>query len=126
MNEKGEVGGNNFFIGKLLAGNRYLLAFDYYVLPSVKEGFPYAILEAMQTGLPIIATNVGGIPEIIKDGQNGLLVNPADPKSITNAIDYLMKNQGAADRLAKQAKIDVVKNFSLEKMLIETKRVYKN
>src|SRR3989338_1463671 len=117
---------NNFFIGKLLAGNRYLLAFDYYVLPSVKEGFPYAILEAMQTGLPIIATNVGGIPEIIKDGQNGLLVNPADPKSITNAIDYLMKNQGAADRLAKQAKIDVVKNFSLEKMLIETKRVYKN
>jgi len=64
----------------------YLVAADCFVLPSLKEGFGIAILEAMACGLPVIGTNVGGIPDIIKDGKSGILVEPKDPEAIAKAI----------------------------------------
>ncbi|MFA5022557.1 MAG: glycosyltransferase family 4 protein [Patescibacteria group bacterium] len=119
---------NNFFVlnGKEMNGNGkiYLKAFDLYVLPSVKEGFSYTILEAMQAGLPIIATKVGGIPEMINDNINGLLVKPADPNTLAQAIIDLLENKKLADQLGSQAKIDADKKFSLEKMTKETEKVY--
>lgn len=105
-------------------GYKYLLAFDIYTLPSVKEGFPFAILEAMQAGLPIIATSVGGIPEMIINGTNGLLVPPADPQALAEAIIKLLENKELAKKFGDQAKIDVAQNFSLEKMIAKTSEIY--
>ncbi|MFA6410059.1 MAG: glycosyltransferase family 4 protein [Candidatus Buchananbacteria bacterium] len=115
---------DRFFIGKVENGKNYLKAFDYYILSSVKEGFPYAILEAMQTGLPIVATNVGGIPEMISDKTNGLLVKSADPRALAQALTSLLQDKNLAAQLGNQAKLDVEKKFSLQKMLAETQKVY--
>jgi len=103
-----------------------LLAFDIFVLPSIKEGLPYTILEAAQAGVPIVATNVGGIPEIINNRVNGLLVKPADPENLAAAIVEFLENKKLAQDLANQTKIDFSQKFSLEKMLSETKRTYDN
>ncbi len=122
---------NNFFLlgNKFLKdkkeASRYLPAFALSVLPSVKEGFPFVILEAMQAGLPIVATCVGGIPEMIKDNESGLLVPPANPENLAQAIIKLLENKNLADQLGRQAKIDVAQKFSLEKMITRTKEVYR-
>jgi glycosyltransferase involved in cell wall biosynthesis len=70
--------------------------FDVAVLPSLSEGLPLAVLEAMSSGTPVIASRVGGIPEIIRDGQNGLLIPPRDVEALTHAINSLVDS--AADR----------------------------
>jgi len=117
---------NKFFLGKILNAKEYLLAFDIFVLPSVKEGFSYTILEAMQAGLPIVATRVGGIPEMIQDKINGLLVPPADSQALADAIIELLKNKNLAIQLGNQAKIDINQKFNLDKMVFATEKVYQD
>ncbi len=65
---------------------------DIFVLPSIIEGFGIVLLEAMSAGLPIVATNVGAIPELVKDGYNGILVPPRDMPSLAKAIDSLIRS----------------------------------
>ncbi|MBI3291042.1 glycosyltransferase family 4 protein [Candidatus Falkowbacteria bacterium] len=115
--------GSRFFLGEKLNGYRYLKAFDMYALPSVKEGFPYAILEAMAAGLPIVTTNVGGIAEMIND-KNGILVEPKSAEALAEAIIKLMENKNLAEELSRQARQDAAEKFYLEKMLRETEKVY--
>ncbi|MDO8601159.1 MAG: glycosyltransferase family 4 protein [bacterium] len=76
------------FVGQILPEGipEYLAMADCFVLPSLKEGFGIAILEAMAASVPVVATRVGGILDIIKDGETGILVEPKDPESIAQAI----------------------------------------
>jgi glycosyltransferase involved in cell wall biosynthesis len=76
-----------FVYGEALT-KRYQEA-DIFVLPSLSESFSMALLEAMASGLPVVATNVGGTPELVTDGENGFLVPPADPDSLSDAIERL-------------------------------------
>jgi glycosyltransferase involved in cell wall biosynthesis len=116
---------NNFRLpGALPQAYQYLPAFDVFALSSVKEGFSYTILEAMQAARPIVATAVGGTPEMIKDQENGLLVKPADPEVLAQAILKLIKNKDLAEKLGRQAKIDEDDKFCLEKMVAATKKIY--
>lgn len=126
-------------LGAVPKASSYLHQFHIFVLPSIKEGFPYSILEAMATGLPIVATSVGGIPEAIDslqfipspgDGEgkgeveaSGILVPPKNPRALAAAIIHLLENPNLARTLAQNAK-NKVKEFSLEKMLTETTAVY--
>ena len=102
----------------------YLKAFDIFVLPSIKEGLPYTILEAMAAQVPIITTNVGGIPEMIGDNVSGILIQPKNSQQLAEKILELINNPEIAQAMAQQARQKVVKEFSLEKMLQKTKRVY--
>ena len=79
---------------------------DLFCLSSEFEGFPIALVEAMATGLPCVATTVGGIPEIIVDGDNGLLVPPKDPAALGRAIGRVMADDVLATSLGKRAKED--------------------
>ena len=115
-----------FLPGELPDASRYLKMFDVFVLPSVKEGLPYAILEAMQSGRPIVATRVGGIPEMIEDQKNGLLVSPADPDELAQAITRLIDNKELASTLSQNAQQTLEQKFSFEKMVAETRNVYLN
>lgn len=71
---------------------RLLNSSDIFILPSYTEGLPISLLEAMSYKLPIISTPVGGIPEIVKDGENGLLIEPGDYESMYNAINIILNN----------------------------------
>jgi len=116
---------NNFFlIGEIPEAAQYLKAFDLFVLPSLKEGFPYVILEAMSAGLPIIASRVGGVPEMIEDKKNGLLVNPSQEKDLARKITLLLKNPSYRKKLSSQAKFTLEKNFLLSQMFSRTEKAY--
>ncbi len=77
------------FLGFVENPVRLFAAMDMFLLPSDWEGFPVSILEAMQAGVPIIATKVGGIPEMIRDQQDGLLIPPGTPDAISDAVNRL-------------------------------------
>ena len=76
---------------------------DLFVLPSLTEGCPQTLFEAMAYGLPIVATKVGGVPNLIKDEENGLLVRPENPQKMSRAIERLITDTALRDRLSKNA-----------------------
>lgn len=103
---------------------KYLPVFDYFVLPSVKEGLPYTILEAGLARVPIIASKVGGIPEIITDPSKGLLVAPANPLSLAQAMRRLAKDQDLSKQLSENNHKNILKNFNLDDTLRKTEEAY--
>lgn len=113
-----------FLLGKTQSAENLLKAFDLFVLPSAKEGFPYAILEAMAAGLPIVATSVGAIPEMIEDGKSGLIVPPKNPEALKIAIESLLNNETLRSSLGKSAEIEFNQKFSKEKMISEVRNLY--
>jgi len=103
---------------------RLLKAFDIFIFPSIKEGFPYALLEAGQAGLPVITTRVGGIPELITEGC-GILVEPKDVIGLTDAIRKLTTDLDLAHSLGKNLQQKVTHEYSLEKMVEKTFKTYR-
>ena len=73
------------FAGHRADVGELLPAFDLFVLPSLREGLPFAVLEAMSAGLPVVATRVGGVPEAVAEGVTGLLVPADDPDALADA-----------------------------------------
>ena len=90
-----------------------------FVLSSRKEAFGIVILEAMASQKPIVATSVGGVPDIIKSGMNGILVAPDDPEQLAEGILTLLNNKSFADTLAKKAFEDVVNKYMWSKVVSE-------
>jgi glycosyltransferase involved in cell wall biosynthesis len=103
---------------------KYLPAFDYFVLPSIKEGLPYTILEAGLAKIPVIASKIGGIPEIITNKQTGLLTTAANPLSLASAMRNLSKDNKLAQNLANNNYNNIINNFSLDKTLKKTEELY--
>lgn len=97
--------------------------YDIFILPSLKEGFPYAILEAMNAGTPIVATTVGEIPNILENEKTALLVEPANSTALTNAIQKLIDSPELRMTLATNAKKRLV-NFSFETMVEKHRQLY--
>lgn len=109
--------------GRIPDACKYLKAFDVFVLPSLKEGFPWIVLEAMAAELPIVATNVGALPEAIEEGKEGFLVKPKDSNVLAEKIKWLLENPQEAKVLGIQAKVKLVKEFSLRRMVQETEKL---
>lgn len=112
------------FKGYRSDARKYLLAFDIFLLPSKKEGLPYALLEAGMAGLPAIASNVGGIPEVIEDKVSGLLINPDNHMSIAASLDFLLNNPDERNNFAENLRADMHAHFALFMMIEKTKAVY--
>lgn len=105
-------------------GAALLPGFTIFVLPSVKEGLPYTIIEAMAAEVPVIATRVGGIPELIEHNKNGLLVEPRNPEALASAIDQLLHNRALCKQFTSVSHSKVSIEFSLEQMIKKTIEVY--
>ncbi|MFC1658436.1 glycosyltransferase family 4 protein [Candidatus Omnitrophota bacterium] len=97
---------------------------ELIVMPSLKEGMPFAILEAMAAKKPIIASRAGAIPDMIEDGIDGLLVEPGDVDGLRIAIESLLKNQEKATLLARNGYEKIKSRFSSRKMAEDYIRVY--
>lgn len=93
----------------------FLRELDIYVLSSRHEGLPIAVLEAMATGLPVVATRITAIPEIIDDGRTGILVPPGDPESMAAAIRDLAQDARKRRMLGDAAMAEVQKTYTIEK-----------
>ncbi len=121
--EKNNLHNTVILAGALPNAARCLKAFDLFVLPSVKEGWPYAILEAMAAEVPIVATRVGGIPEMLEPDR-GMLVPAADPKALTRAIAYMLVRPTAAQAATRRACLAATSKFTLSRMIERTRAVY--
>ena len=93
-----------------------LSTLDIFVLPSWSEGFGRANLEAMAAGLPIVSTNVGGIPEVVVDGESGILVPPHDPTALAEAIIRLAEDKNLRKKIGEAGRIRA-EDFSIHKMV---------
>lgn len=99
------------------------LSCDLFVLPSIMETFPLAILEAMYAGLPIVATRVGGIPEIIRDGVNGFLVPPKDSEQLYYKCLQLLRDKRMRDEMRRN-NIETAKSYTWSKIASSTQALY--
>lgn len=113
-----------FLLTGRLDGAKLLKAFDIYVCSSVKEGLSYTIIEAMQAELPIIATKVGGNPELITNGLSGQIVESKDAEALANEINNLLRDPDLGKTLGRNARNKAIKDFDLERMIEMTEKVY--
>lgn len=110
-------------LGQKENASQYLKAFDLFVLPSLKEGMPFVIIEAMAAGLPIVATDVGGLKEMIDDGQSGILTEPARADLLAQTIKKVLDNDKLAQTLGQNAQKNS-ERFNLQKMAQETEKLF--
>lgn len=104
---------------------RILPNLDLVVHPAIREGLGVSLLQAAAAGLPIVATAVGGIPEIVIDGSTGFLVPPADSAAISKSVLTLLSDPGLAGRMAENARKLVESEFSVNQMVEGNLRVYR-
>ncbi len=101
----------------------YMAISDIFVLPSLSEGFSVALLEAMASGLPIVATKVGGIPEVVEDTVNGFLVDPKNPEQIAEKVLLLLKNEKLRQNISENNKRKAQK-YSLKNKASKLLKIY--
>jgi glycosyltransferase involved in cell wall biosynthesis len=104
--------------------SRWYAAMDAFVLPSLTEGTPLALLEAMAHGVPVVATAVGGVPAIVEDQKNGLLVPPADPAALSEAMRAVARDRQLRQRLSAAGARLVQEQFNIERWTRKVEDLY--
>lgn len=99
-------------------------AFDVFVMPSLMEGLGLSVMEAQACGIPVVASRVGGLVDLIEDGKSGYLVPVNDPAALAGRILEVLRRPDQAKMMADQARSNIENHFSSRKMLQETLRVY--
>ena len=113
-----------FLAGQVDNAATFLKAFDVFLLPSLKEGMPYSVLEAGVAGRPMIASAVGGLPEIISDMESGILVQTGRPAEIKKAMEFLLNNPERRAVFGAALQNVVASKFGLSKMLGQVETLY--
>jgi len=103
---------------------KILKSSDICVMPSLSEGTPISLLEGAMLGTPIVASRVGGVPQLVEDRKHALLVEPGNEMELAETIDYLLQHPRYATRLAKKARNHVAANFSLQAQQKATQAAY--
>lgn len=115
---------NCIFTGRRTDIPEILSFLDILVLPSLSEGFPIILLEAMAIGCPIVSTDVGGVKELIENERTGLLIPPRNSQALAEAIRELLQNKEKTKFLSSSAQTKVREKFSLRHMIDETESIY--
>jgi glycosyltransferase involved in cell wall biosynthesis len=106
--------GRFLLLGQRADVTELLPAFDVFALASIYEGLPCALLEAMTCGIPVVATAVNAVPEIVISGRTGLLARPGDPASLSRALRYLLEHPQQGARMAAAAREHIRERFRPE------------
>lgn len=116
-----------YFLGHKKEAINYMPLFDVFCLPSLWEGLPNVLLEAMACQVPVIGTRVGGVPEIIENRKNGFLVEPKNPKMLAEKISYVLSlTKEKRKEIGKEGRERIRNKFSLGKMIGAYENLYKN
>lgn len=113
------------FTGPVNDTARYLQAADLFVLPSATEGLSNSLLEALSTGLPVLATSVGGTPDVISHDVNGYLIPPDDRDALKTGLMTLLADESLRTRLGKQGRQRIVEDFSLDAVATRLNALYR-
>lgn len=97
---------------------------DILVLPSYNEGLPYVVIEALSSGLPILSTSVGGIPEVVKNTENGFIVSPGDIHALTSALLKLVQNDSLRARISSNNRNKAIECYSIYHVIGELNRIF--
>jgi glycosyltransferase involved in cell wall biosynthesis len=114
------------FTGQVNDALSYLQAADLFVLPSATEGLSNSLLEAMSSGLPVVATSVGGTPDVITHGENGYLIPPDDLPALTTGLLSLLSDTALCAHLGMQGRSRIQKNFSLDAIATRLTTLYQS
>lgn len=104
----------------------WMSAADILVLPSYSEGLPNVVMEALSCATPAIVTDVGGCPEVVKDGETGFVVPVGDVEALEDKIKYMLENEGLRAKMGKFGRGDMVKRYEREKVIGMLKEVYES
>lgn len=113
-----------FLLGRQPDVSPYYQASDLLVLPSLSEGLPMTVIEAFAHGLPVVATRVGGVPEVVQDGVNGLLCDPNEVEQLSQGILRVLHDDDMRATFSIQARKTVEEGYSLEQMVKKTRGIY--
>ena len=103
---------------------KYYQMADIFTLPSYTEGLPLVVIEAMACGLPVVVSTVGGIPELVKDGNNGFLVPPKDSFSLNEKLEILVNNEELRKKIGTKALETVDDEFNIDKKVDKMINMY--
>ncbi len=120
------VEGSVTFLGAMADPWSVLSRVDVFVLSSAKEGFPFALIEAMAAVRAIVASRVSAIPEIVEDGTSGILLPPGDARALADALLALRAGPARRGRLGAAAEARVRREFTLEQMITRTDELYRS
>ena len=117
---------NVIFLGLRKDVPELLSTFDLFVLSSIREGIPLTILEAMAAGLPVVGTNVGGIGEVVMDGETGFVVPSRDPIALADAIVKILSDKCMAKEMGLKGKKRGIESFSIEQTIRKYEGLYRD
>ena len=118
-----ELGGSLFLVGETDAVGSWLEKMDVFLLTSSSEGMPNAIIEAQGFGIPVVSTNVGGVSEVVRDGETGILVNTASSEKIGSMVAKLIRSEKRAS-MGEKAKSEARERSSIQRMIRTTGETY--
>lgn len=120
-----DLGESVRFLGQRRDVPELVAGFDCYMLSSVVEGMPNALLEAMALGRPVVTTSAGGSGEVVEDGVSGLVVAPGDPRALADGVLHVLRDPALAARLGAAAEERVRRHYDLDAMLSSMDRLYR-
>lgn len=121
-----EGAANIHFLGYRDDVRQILSAFDVYIAPSRREAFSLSLAEAQAAGLPIVGSNIGGIPEVVSNNESGILVASEDIEAFAGAIQRLYVDSVLRKKMGKNGRLRYEQNFTLDRMVSETESLYRN
>lgn len=121
-----QLQGRVFFTGRVAGAATYLAGFDVFCMPTLAEALGLSIIEAMAAGCAVVATSVGGIPEVVRDGVDGLLVPPGDPEALARALSRLASDPQTRARMQRAARARYEEAFTARRMAARTLEIYRS
>ena len=112
------------FLGERKDAQQFLFLFDVFVLPSLWEGLPYVLMEAAALGKPVVATDVDGVKEMVRDGESGILVPSKNPESLARSVIQLLQDRSYALELGKELKKEISQKYTLSSMVEQIQSLY--
>jgi glycosyltransferase involved in cell wall biosynthesis len=104
----------------------YYAAFDALVLPSSNEGTPVSAIESLAAGRPVVATRVGGVPDVVAEGEDGFLVEPGDTDELAERLTQLARDPALRERMGEAGRRRVLPRYAVERLVDDIDRLYRS